>query len=83
MTKFLFDSLIPCLGGYQRTMEVKNVRQMAELQFSTMNKSFEGAAVVAQLVKQLLLFPEVLSSNPIINKVYIAHLLSTVLKRRK
>ena len=39
------------------------------------------AVVVAQLVERLLPMPEVRSSNPVIDKNYIEHLLSTVLKR--
>ena len=43
--------------------------------------------VVAQFVEWLLPIPEVRSSNPVIDKIYIEHLftclLSTVLKRRK
>ena len=39
--------------------------------------------VVAQLVEQSLLIPEVRGSNPVIGKFYIEHSLSTVLKRRK
>ena len=38
---------------------------------------------MAQLVEQLLLTSEVCGSNPVIGKVQIEHLLSTVLKRRK
>ena len=38
---------------------------------------------MAQLVEQLLPTSEVWGSNPVIGKVQIEHLLSTVLKRRK
>ena len=41
------------------------------------------AVVVAQLVEQSLPTPEVRSSNPVIGKIYIEHLLSTVLKFEK
>ena len=36
--------------------------------------------VVAQLVERLLLTPEVCGSNPVIGKIYIERLLSTILK---
>ena len=39
--------------------------------------------VVDQLVEQLLLTPEVRDSNPVIGKIYIERLLSTVLKKTK
>ena len=39
--------------------------------------------VVAQLVEKSLLTPKVCGSNPVIRKIYIAHFLSTVLKRQK
>ena len=42
-----------------------------------------GAVVVAVLVDQLLHIPEVCALNPVIGKIYIEQLLSTVLKRRK
>ena len=42
-----------------------------------------GAVVVAQLVERSLPTPEDRSSNPVIGKIYIEYLLSTVLKRRK
>ena len=38
---------------------------------------------VDQLVERSLLIPEVRFSNPVISKIYIDRLLSTVLKRRK
>ena len=38
---------------------------------------------MAELVERLLLTPEVRDSNPLIGKIYIEFLLSTVLKRRK
>ena len=39
--------------------------------------------VVAQLVKRLLPTPEIRGSNPVIGKIYIECLLSSVLIRRK
>ena len=42
-----------------------------------------GAVVVAQLVEQSHPTPEVRGSKIVIGKIYIEHLLSTVLKRRK
>ena len=39
--------------------------------------------VVAQLVEQLLLAPEIRVSNSVIATIYVECLLSTVLKRRK
>ena len=42
-----------------------------------------GEVVVAHLVERSLLTPEVRGSNPIIGKIYIEHLMLTVLKRRK
>ena len=41
------------------------------------------AVVVAQLVERLLLIPEVRSSNPVIGKNYIEHLLSTLSEKTK
>ena len=41
------------------------------------------AVVVAQVVERLLLIPEIRSSNPVIAKIYIEHLLLTVLDRQK
>ena len=41
------------------------------------------AVFVAQLVEWLLLIPEVLSSNPVIGKNYIEHLLSTLSEKTK
>ena len=41
------------------------------------------AVVVANLVERSLKIPDVRSSNPVISKNYIEHLLSSVLKRRK
>ena len=41
------------------------------------------AVVVAQLVERLLLIPEVHGLNSDIKKIYIEHILSTVLKRQK
>ena len=38
---------------------------------------------MAQLVEQSLPIPKVRGLNPVIDKIYIEHLLSTVLKRRK
>ena len=38
------------------------------------------AVVVAQLVERSLPTPELRGSNPVIGKIYIAHLGSTVLK---
>ena len=43
----------------------------------------KGAVVVEQLVERSLPIPVVRSSNPVISKIYIEHLLSTVLKRLK
>ena len=39
--------------------------------------------VVAQLVKRSLSIPEVQGSDPVIGKIYIERLLSTVLKIKK
>ena len=39
--------------------------------------------VVAQLVERLLPTPEICGSNPVIGKIYIEHLLSTILKFEK
>ena len=39
--------------------------------------------VVAQLVERSLPIPELHGSNPVIDKIYIEHSLSTALKRRK
>ena len=51
--------------------------------FNSDHKSFDGAVVMAQLVEQLRLTPEVCSLNPVIGKIYVEHcLLPTVLKRR-
>ena len=41
------------------------------------------AVVVAQLVERSLPLAEVCGSNPVIGKIYIEHLLSTLLKRQK
>ena len=42
-----------------------------------------GEVVVAHLVERSLLTPEVRGSNPIIGKIYIEHLMLTVLKKTK
>ena len=39
--------------------------------------------VVAQFVERSLTFPKVQGSNPVIGKIYVEHLLSTVLKGQK
>ena len=46
-------------------------------------KKFAGAVVVAQLVEWSLPTPKVRSLNPVIGKLHIAYILSTVLKRKK
>ena len=42
-----------------------------------------GTVLVAQLVERLLPTPDICSSNPVIGKLFITNILSTVLKRRK
>ena len=46
------------------------------------NKMFNGAVVVSQLVKWPFLTPVVRVLNPVIIKIYIEILVSTVLNRR-
>ena len=51
--------------------------------FESKHNSNVGAVVVAQLVEWLLPNREVRSLNPVIDKIYIECLPSTVLKRQK
>ena len=51
--------------------------------FSTNPPSLYRAEVVAQLVEQALLTPEVRGSKPVIGKIYIVRSLSTVSKKTK
>ena len=60
-----------------------NIYKMAQM---VKAKKLSWAAVVAQLVEQLLPTPEVCSSNPVIGKLLYQTFIcfmSTVLKRRK
>ena len=65
-------------------MEQPNPAEGTRAKIFHLNIGISWAVVVAQLVEQLLLIPEVRSSNPVISKIYIEHcLLSTILKRQK
>ena len=48
----------------------------------TENNELKEAVFVAQLVERSLPTPEVRNLNPVIGKIYIVRLLSTVLKRQ-
>ena len=59
--------IIPYLTKVQKFNYLLGMTRSAPL----CNNNYVGAAVVAQLVEQLLLTPEVHSSNPVIGKIYI------------